>query len=67
MYAPTVDADGNELGGVPVVLLDAPLGHLPVLEHHGRWCTAFPPRPDLQLRGRHGAVRALGRRAQGHR
>jgi hypothetical protein len=26
MYAPKVDSDGNELGGVPVVLLDAPLG-----------------------------------------
>jgi hypothetical protein len=26
MMAPRVDADGNELGGVPVVLLDAPLG-----------------------------------------
>ena len=26
MYAPKVDADGTELGGVPVVLLDAPLG-----------------------------------------
>lgn len=26
MYAPKVDRDGNELGGVPVVLLDAPLG-----------------------------------------
>lgn len=26
MRAPKVDADGNELGGVPVVLLDAPLG-----------------------------------------
>ena len=26
MYAPKVDADGNEFGGVPVVLLDAPLG-----------------------------------------
>ena len=26
MYAPKVDADGNELGSVPVVLLDAPLG-----------------------------------------
>jgi hypothetical protein len=25
-YAPKVDADGNEQGGVPVVLLDAPLG-----------------------------------------
>jgi len=25
MYAPRVDADGNELGGVPVVLHDAPL------------------------------------------
>ena len=25
-YAPKVDADGNERGGVPVVLLDAPLG-----------------------------------------
>jgi hypothetical protein len=24
MYAPKVDADGNEVGGVPVVLLDAP-------------------------------------------
>ena len=26
MFAPKVDADGNELGGLPVVLLDAPLG-----------------------------------------
>jgi len=26
MYAPKVNEDGNELGGVPVVLLDAPLG-----------------------------------------
>jgi Alpha/beta hydrolase domain len=26
MWAPKVDADGNELGGVPVVLRDAPLG-----------------------------------------
>jgi hypothetical protein len=26
MFAPRVDADGNEMGGVPVVLLDAPLG-----------------------------------------
>jgi hypothetical protein len=26
MYAPRVDTDGNELGGVPVVLLNAPLG-----------------------------------------
>ena len=26
MFAPKVDTDGNELGGVPVVLLDAPLG-----------------------------------------
>jgi len=26
MVAPKVDADGNEVGGVPVVLLDAPLG-----------------------------------------
>ena len=26
MYAPKVDGDGNEYGGVPVVLLDAPLG-----------------------------------------
>ena len=26
MLAPKVDVDGNELGGVPVVLLDAPLG-----------------------------------------
>lgn len=26
MFAPKVDADGNELGGVPVVLHDAPLG-----------------------------------------
>jgi hypothetical protein len=26
MYAPKVNADGNELGGVPVALLDAPLG-----------------------------------------
>jgi Alpha/beta hydrolase domain len=25
MFAPKVDSDGNELGGVPVVLLDAPL------------------------------------------
>jgi hypothetical protein len=26
MMAPKVDADGNELGGLPVVLADAPLG-----------------------------------------
>lgn len=26
MYAPKVDADGNEVGGIPVVLLEAPLG-----------------------------------------
>src|SRR5207244_7044628 len=26
MLVPKVDADGNEIGGVPVVLLDAPLG-----------------------------------------
>ena len=26
MYAPKVDSDGNEVGGVPVVLLEAPLG-----------------------------------------
>ena len=26
MFAPKVDSDGNELGGVPVVLRDAPLG-----------------------------------------
>ena len=26
MKVPRVDADGNELGGVPVVLRDAPLG-----------------------------------------
>jgi hypothetical protein len=26
MWAPKVDADGNEVGGVPVVLADAPLG-----------------------------------------
>jgi hypothetical protein len=26
MLVPRVDADGNELGGVPVVLRDAPLG-----------------------------------------
>jgi len=26
MFAPKVDADGNELGGVPVVLREAPLG-----------------------------------------
>jgi len=26
MKVPRVDADGNEMGGVPVVLRDAPLG-----------------------------------------
>ncbi len=26
MLVPRVDADGNEVGGVPVVLTDAPLG-----------------------------------------
>ncbi|MFN0302182.1 MAG: alpha/beta hydrolase domain-containing protein [Burkholderiales bacterium] len=42
MFAPKVDADGNELGGVPVVLLDAPLGTYlgwnvtPGLERHCR-------------------------------
>ena len=40
MLAPRVDADGNELGGVPVVLLDAPLG-----TYLGWNVTADGPRP----------------------
>ena len=56
MLAPKVDADGNELGGVPVVLLDAPLG-----TYLGWNITAggagLPQGPDLQLRRRHDSVR----------
>ena len=36
MKVPRVDADGNELGGVPVVLRDAPLGTYLGLEHRRR-------------------------------
>ena len=43
MYAPRVDEDGNELGGVPVVLLDAPLG-----TYLGWNITAGGPRPFHQ-------------------
>ena len=50
---PRVDADGNELGGVPVVLRDAPLGT------YLGWnivAERFPPREDLQLRRRDDSV-----------
>jgi hypothetical protein len=40
MWAPKVDADGNERGGVPVVLLDAPLG-----TYLGWNITAYGDRP----------------------
>jgi hypothetical protein len=40
MMAPKVDADGNELGGLPVVLADAPLG-----TYLGWNVTADGPRP----------------------
>ena len=64
MLVPRVDADGNEVGGVPNVLTDA------------RWAPtsagtsppAVPPLPqgpDLQLRGRHGALRPDQGRAPG--
>ena len=56
MLVPKVDSDGNELGGVPTVLRDAPLGtylgwNITRREAHG-----VPRRADLQLRRRHGAV-----------
>ena len=54
MMVPRVDADGNELGGVPTVLRDAPLG-----TYLGWNITSggIPRRPGVQLRRRHGAVR----------
>ena len=36
MLVPRVDQDGNEMGGVPTVLNDAPLGTYLGLEHHRR-------------------------------
>jgi hypothetical protein len=65
MLAPKVDADGNEVGGVPVVLLGAPLGTIPGLEHRGQrlsqgpdlllrpaaWCLSpAPPRSDARIK-----------------
>jgi hypothetical protein len=58
MLAPKVDADGNELGGVPVVLRDAPLGTYLGWNITAGGAPALPPGADLQLRGRHGPVRA---------
>ena len=54
LKVPRVDADGNELGGVPVVLRDAPLG-----TYLGWNITAagFHKGKDLQLRRRHDSVR----------
>ena len=40
MYVPKVNADGNELGGLPVVVLDAPLS-----THVGCNVTADGTRP----------------------
>ena len=62
MLVPKVDSDGNELGGVPTVLRDAPLGTylgwnitpVPATQVQRQ---AVPRRADLQLRRRHGAVR----------
>ncbi len=54
MKAVRVDADGNELGGVPVVLRDAPLGT------YLGWnivADRVLQGPDLQLRRRHDPVR----------
>ena len=63
MLVPRVDADGNELGGVPTVLNDAPLGtylgwNITAGPGDARLQRpALPRRPGLQLRRRHGAVR----------
>ena len=63
MLVPRVDADGNELGGVPTVLNDAPLGtylgwNITAGPGDARLRRpAVPCRPALQLRRRHGAVR----------
>ena len=62
MKVPRVDADGNELGGVPVVLRDAPLGT------YLGWnivADRLPPGQDLQLRGGHDPVCAHEGRADG--
>ena len=61
---PRVDADGNELGGVPVVLRDAPLG-----TYLGWNVTAdgLPQGQDLRLRRRHDSVREDAGRADGER
>ena len=63
MLVPRVDKDGNEMGGVPTVLNDAPLGtylgwNITAGPGDGRPTTAaVPRRAGLQLRRRHGAVR----------
>ena len=62
MLVPRVDKDGNELGGVPTVQSDAPLGTYLGWNitagpgDVGYDNTAVPRRPGLQLRRRHGAV-----------
>ena len=64
MKVPRVDADGNELGGVPVVLRDAPLG-----TYLGWNITAagLPQGQDLQLCRRHDPVCQDQGRAHGQR
>ncbi len=42
-FAPKVDENGNELGGVPVVLLDAPLEAR--YKDHARRCNRSPREP----------------------
>ena len=64
MKAVRVDSDGNELGGVPVVLRDAPLGtYLGWNIVVGRILQGA----DLQLRRRHDPVRDDQSRAHGQR
>src|SRR5687768_5825245 len=64
MLVPKVDADGNEVGGIPTVLLEAPLG-----TYLGWNITAngapLPCRQAVRLRRRHGSLRPHESRARG--
>ena len=62
MMVPRVDADGNELGGVPTVQRDAPLGT------YLGWNVTFvgvPSRTTLQLHRRHDSICGDARGARG--
>ena len=62
---PKVDADGNEVGGVPSVLHQAPAGHLPGLERGARPRSPGPQRGICRRASSHslGPGRSAPRRA----